>query len=108
MSSDIGALIAITTVPDPTSAVKIAESLLNARLAACVHTLPAGISHYRWQGEMQQASEITLLIKTTTARYAELAAAIRRLHPYELPEILALPVTAGLPPYMEWIRNETL
>ncbi len=103
----MGALLVFTTVPDPASAVKIAESLLAERLAACVHSLPAGTSYYRWQGKLEHANEITLLIKTTSAKYPELEAAIRRLHPYELPEILGLPVSAGLPPYLEWIRNET-
>ncbi len=108
MSSQMGTLLVFTTVPDPASAVKIAESLIDARLAACVHSLPAGTSYYRWQGKQEQSSEITLLIKTTSAKYPELEAAIRRLHPYELPEILGLPVSVGLPAYLEWIHDETV
>ena len=97
----------ITTVPDENLAVKITESLLQQRLAACVHVLPPGKSHYRWEGEIEAAIEITLLIKTRPDRYAELEAEIRRLHPYDVPEIIALPVVAGLPAYLQWIVDET-
>lgn len=107
MTSDIGALIVITTVPDENLAVKITESLLQQRLAACVHALPAGRSTYRWQGTVENSAEITLVIKSTLARYPELEADIRRLHPYEVPEILALPVEIGFAAYLKWISNET-
>ncbi len=107
MTSDMGTLVVITTVPDENLAVKITESLLQQRLAACVHTLPPGRSTYRWQGAIESSAEITLVIKSTAARYAELEADIRRLHPYEVPEILALPVEIGFPAYMKWISDET-
>ncbi len=107
MNSDVGALIVITTVPDENLAVKITESLLQQRLAACVHAMPPGNSTYRWQGAIEKSVEITLIIKSTKDRYAELEAAIRRLHPYEVPEILALPVEIGFPAYIKWIVNET-
>ena len=107
MTSDVGALIVITTVPDENLAVKLTESLLQQRLAACVHRLPAGQSTYWWQGRLESAAEITLLIKTTQLRYAELETAIRRLHSYDVPEIVALPVSDGLPAYLNWIRDET-
>ena len=107
MTSDMGALVVITTVPDDNVAVKITESLLQQRLAACVHAFPAGRSTYRWEGAVENAAEITLIIKSTKARYAELEADIRRLHPYTVPEILALPVEIGVPEYMKWISDET-
>ena len=107
MTSDIGALVVITTVPDENLAVKITESLLQQRLAACVHALPVGRSTYRWLGAIENSAEITLVIKSTTARYAELEADIRRLHPYDVPEILALPVAIGFPAYLKWLSNET-
>lgn len=107
MTSDVGALIVITTVPDENLAVKLTESLLQQRLAACVHRLPAGQSTYWWQGKLESTAEITLLIKTTHLRYAELETAIRRLHSYDIPEIVALPVSDGLPAYLNWIRDET-
>lgn len=107
MTSDVGALVVITTVPDENLAVKLTESLLQQRLAACVHRLPAGHSTYWWQGKLESAAEITLLIKTTQPRYAELETAIRRLHSYGIPEIVALPVSNGFPAYLNWIRDET-
>ena len=107
MIEDIGALIVITTVPDDHLAVKITESLLQQRLAACVHRLPAGRSSYWWQGKLESADEIVMLIKTTTARYAELETTIRRLHSFDTPEIVALPISAGLPSYLKWILDET-
>ena len=107
MISDIGALIVITTVPDEKLAVKISESLLQQRLAACVHALPTGWSRYRWQGKIETTAEITLLIKTTVTQYPELEDDIVRLHPYEVPEIMALPVADGLPAYLNWILHET-
>jgi len=107
MISDIGALIVITTVPDEYLAVKITESLLQQRLAACVHALPIGWSRYRWQGNIETSAEITLFIKSTASRYPALEADIKRLHPYDVPEILALPVSTGLPAYLRWIMNET-
>ncbi|MEP7154819.1 MAG: divalent-cation tolerance protein CutA [Betaproteobacteria bacterium] len=107
MNTNVEALIVITTVPDEILAVKITESLLQQSFAACVHVLPAGRSHYRWQGKIEQAAEITLVIKTSRERYRQLEDEIKRLHPYEVPEILALTVETGLPAYLEWIANET-
>lgn len=107
MTSDMGALIVITTVPDDNLAVKITESLLQQQLAACVHALPIGRSTYRWHGAIEVSAEMTLIIKTTTARYADLEADIRRLHPYSVPEILAIPVDVGFSAYLRWVENET-
>jgi periplasmic divalent cation tolerance protein len=104
---EVRAVLLITTVPDETTAVKIANALVAEKLAACVHALPAGFSVYRWNGKIERASEMTLLIKTTSDRTGELATAITRLHPYDLPEVLTFNVDAGLPSYLSWIIDET-
>lgn len=101
------ALLVLTNVPDGATAQAIAHAVLGQRLAACVNVLPAVTSIYRWQGAVEQASEVTLLIKTTQARYAELEAAIKSAHPYEVPEIIASPIVAGLPAYLDWVAEET-
>jgi len=100
-------MIVWSNVPDAELAKSIAHTLVQRRLAACVNILPAVQSVYQWQGAIEQAAEITLMIKTTQARYAELEAAIVELHPYEVPEIIALPIAAGLPAYLNWITAET-
>ena len=100
-------LIVITNLADVAGARQLGRALVERRLAACVNILPAVESVYRWRDAVEEASEVTLLIKTTAARYAELEEAIRALHPYELPELIALPVSAGLPAYLQWIAQET-
>jgi periplasmic divalent cation tolerance protein len=100
-------LLVLTTLPDRTSAERIAEALVTARIAACVNMLTGCTSVYRWQGTVECADEVPLLIKTTHAAYARLETVLRELHPYELPEIVALPVTAGLPAYLDWVVQET-
>jgi periplasmic divalent cation tolerance protein len=100
-------LIVLTTVGNRDAALKIARELVDARLAACVNVLAECTSVYRWQGKIEEAHEIPLLIKTRREVYAELEAAIRRLHPYELPEIIAVPVERGLPAYLQWVTAET-
>jgi periplasmic divalent cation tolerance protein len=99
-------LLVITNLPDRASAEKLAAALLGGSLAACVNILAPCRSIYRWKGELQNDEEHPVLIKTTRARYAALEAAIRTAHPYELPEIIALPVTAGLPGYLAWVETE--
>ena len=100
-------LIVMTNLPNEQAAAALASALVEARLAACVNLLPAVQSVYRWQGKVERATEVSLLIKTTQVHYAALEAAIRAAHPYELPEVLALPVTAGLPSYLQWVITET-
>jgi periplasmic divalent cation tolerance protein len=100
-------LLVLTNVPDAALARALAQQLVEQRLAACVNILPAVQSIYQWQGAVEQADEITLLIKTEQARYAQLEAAIKAMHPYHVPEIIALPIVAGLPAYLDWIANET-
>lgn len=101
------ALLVITNLADVGSAQDLARALVEQRLAACVNMLPGVQSIYRWNGAVEEAAEVTLLIKTTAARYDALEQAIRALHPYELPEVIALPVSAGLPAYLDWIAQET-
>lgn len=101
------ALLLLTNLADVASARVLARALVEQRLAACVNMLPAVQSVYRWNGAVEEAAEVTLLIKSTAARYPELEQAVRRLHPYDLPELIAIPVSAGYPPYLEWISQET-
>ena len=93
----------LCTCPDPDSAQTIAEALIGQNLAACVNILPGLTSVYRWRDNIETAQEQLLLIKTRQDRYHELEAAIRQNHPYELPEIIAVPVERGLPKYLQWI-----
>ncbi|WP_126443703.1 divalent-cation tolerance protein CutA [Sulfuricystis multivorans] len=101
------ALLVITNLPDSYSAHALAGALIEARLAACVSILAPCRSIYRWQGKTENAEEVPVLIKTTAARYMALEAAIRARHPYELPEIVAVPIERGLPEYLAWVASET-
>ena len=101
------AVIAVlTNLPDSESAFNLARELVRMRLAACANVLSPVTSFYRWEGRDEEASEHPVLIKTTRARYADLERAIRGLHPYELPEIIAWPVEKGLAGYLEWVERE--
>ncbi|MFA6014272.1 MAG: divalent-cation tolerance protein CutA [Gallionellaceae bacterium] len=100
-------LLVVSNFPDHGTAQAAADFLVGNNLAACVNILPICTSVYRWEGKIQQASEVPVLIKTTQAAYAKMEVALRELHPYELPEIIAVPVTAGLPAYLNWVRQET-
>ena len=100
-------LIILCTCPDQTIAERIAETVVGERLAACVNIVPGLTSIYRWQGQVQRDAELLLIIKTRSARYPALEARIRELHPYEIPEIIALPVQAGLAAYLHWITAST-
>jgi len=101
------ALLVISNLPDRASADRLAHLLIEERLAACVNVLSSCRSVYRWKGKVEDAEEFPVLIKTTRERYAALEAAIRKNHPYELPEIIALPLAAGLPAYLDWVAAET-
>lgn len=100
-------LLVLANCPDQETANRIATSLVENRLAACVNVLPAAESTYRWQGSVQRAVEVPLLIKCTRERYPALEEAIRQLHPYTVPEIVAVPVSAGYAPYLRWVIEET-
>jgi periplasmic divalent cation tolerance protein len=100
-------LLIFTNLPDREAALELARKLVERRLAACVNVLAGCTSVYRWKGEVDQADEVPVLVKTRSARYDEVEAAIRELHPYELPEIVAVPVVRGLPDYLDWVGEET-
>lgn len=100
-------LLVLTNLPDQDSAQRLAQAIIAEHAAACVNILAACTSVYRWQGRVESASEVPLLIKTSRPAYARLQELIRKHHPYELPEIIALPVSAGLPAYLAWVTNET-
>ena len=100
-------ILVFSNLPDRDSAEQLAKLLIAQRLAACVSVLSPCTSVYRWRGAVETANEIPVLIKTTRERYPALETAIRTHHPYELPEIIAVPLAAGLPAYLEWINTET-
>lgn len=101
-------LLVITNTPDGATAERIARHLVEDHLAACVTRLAPCRSVYRWDGAVEEAEEIPLLIKTTAARYPDVEAAIRALHPYELPEVVAVRIERGLPAYLAWVAQETV
>ncbi|WP_153147021.1 divalent-cation tolerance protein CutA [Dechloromonas sp. H13] len=101
-------LLVIANCPDEETANAIALAAVEARLAACVNILPRVQSVYRWQGAVESATEIPLLLKSTATNYAALETLIRERHPYDVPEIIALPVERGLPAYLNWVAAETL
>ena len=103
----MNALLVLTNLPDRATAEKLAEVLIQKRVAACVNILAPCRSVYRWKGAVQHDEEHPVLIKTTRERYAALEAAIREAHPYELPEIVAVPIERGLPAYLDWVTTET-
>jgi periplasmic divalent cation tolerance protein len=100
-------IVVLTNLPDRAAALNLAQELVTKRLAACVNVLAECTSVYRWEGRIKSATEVPVLIKTRAQRYDEVEAAIRRLHPYELPEIVAVPVVHGLDEYLEWVAGET-
>jgi len=102
----MSALLVLTNLPDRDTAQRLAERLIESRTAACVNILAPCQSVYRWKDSVQAAQEFPVLIKTTVERYAALEAEIRALHPYELPEVIAVPIERGLPGYLAWIRTE--
>jgi periplasmic divalent cation tolerance protein len=107
LPDEIAALLVLTNLPDQASAEKLAQELVCEKLAACVNILAPCTSIYQWQGKIEQAREIPMLIKTTSAAYQALEAVIRQSHPYELPEIVQVPITGGLPAYIQWLIAET-
>ncbi len=101
------ALLVLTTLPDLAAARALAEALLAGRLAACVNIGAPVESMYHWRGEIETAREVPLAIKTRAGNYAALEAAIVAAHPYDVPEIIAIPIAHGLPAYLDWIAAET-
>jgi periplasmic divalent cation tolerance protein len=101
-------LLVLTNLPDRAAAERLAEALVGARLAACVNILAPCQSVYRWKDALQHDEEHPVLIKTTAERFFELQQLIVANHPYELPEIIAVPIERGLPAYLDWLVAETL
>ena len=95
----------LCTCPEGGAAGNIARTLVEEGLAACVNRLPGVVSNFRWAGRVEEEQETLLLIKSTAARLAALSARIKALHPYELPEVVAVPVSGGLAGYLDWVRS---
>lgn len=100
-------LMVVVTTSNMEEARRISEGVVASRLAACATTIPAVQSIYRWQGKIANEQESMLVLKTTKARLSALEQAIHRMHSYEVPEILAFPITAGSSDYLNWVRKET-
>lgn len=97
----------LMTAPDPEVAERLAEELVKARLAACANLVPGVTSVYRWKGAVERASEVLMVLKTTENRLPALVERAAGLHPYDVPEVLALPVDEGYGPYLRWVAEET-
>ncbi|MDX1518515.1 MAG: divalent-cation tolerance protein CutA [Gammaproteobacteria bacterium] len=104
---DAEALLVLCTCPDQTSADNISEQIITRHLAACVNIIPGIFSRYHWQGKVENDSEVLMLIKTTRTAYDALQGAILELHPYELPEVIAVPIDTGHSAYLDWITENT-
>ncbi len=100
-------ILVMTNLPNREAAVKLAENLISTRAAACINVLAPCLSIYHWQGQTESVEETPVLIKTTEAHYVEIERIIREQHPYELPEIIHVPVSGGLAEYLQWVNDET-
>lgn len=103
--TESGYQLVLTTCPEAKTAEAIARALVEGRLAACVNILPPMQSIYRWHGKVESAQEQLLLIKIRAADYAAVQTRICDMHPYELPEVIAVPLSNGLPGYLAWLEN---
>jgi periplasmic divalent cation tolerance protein len=109
VDSGASALVVVfCTCPDAAVAAALASALLDDHLVACVNVVSGITSHYRWQGKLEQAAEVLCLIKCRSTDVDLVAARIKTLHPYDVPELIAVPVVAGLPAYLEWVVEETI
>lgn len=106
-NSDAQILVILITVPSRREAVRIGQAIVKKKLAACANILSPVTSIFRWKGRIEKSREALLIVKTTGRRYAALAKLIGSIHPYEVPEIIALKVTKGLPRYIAWVQRET-
>lgn len=98
-------IVVLVTCPNLIHARRIATTVVKQRAAACVNVVPGITSIFRWQGKVDRAREVLLVMKTTARRFSLLARLVRHLHPYDVPEIIALPISAGHPPYLRWVRD---
>jgi len=101
------AILVLTMLPNADAAVSVARTLVAEKLAACANILPAARSIYRWKGKVEDANEVLVLIKTRSEHFDRVRARILELHPYEVPEVLSIPVEQGYYPYLEWLARET-
>ena len=101
------AIVVLTNLPDRDTAQTLARRLVEGRLAACVNIGASVESIYHWHGQIETGNEVPIAIKTRRVLYSEVEAAIRQIHPYELPEVVALPISDGSAAYLDWIRAET-
>ena len=104
---NVSFLAVLTTLPDSESAKSLVTHLVTHRLAACGTIADKALSVYTWQGKLEETAEVMVVLKTTRDRWEGLQSAVRELHPYDVPELLALPVEAGLPDYLAWIAEQT-
>jgi periplasmic divalent cation tolerance protein len=100
-------IIMLTTLPDEHAARALAQALISEQLAACINIMPRMTSIYSWKGKLEEGQEHLLIIKTRSERYTAIEQAIKNQHPYELPEIIATPISHGLPEYLNWIDENT-
>jgi periplasmic divalent cation tolerance protein len=107
MEAGADVVVVLVACPDAETAGTIANRLVEERLAACVHVTTEGSSIYRWEGSVEQARELLLVVKARADRLDALGSRIVELHPYDVPEVLALPVGRGFAPYLDWVRSES-
>jgi periplasmic divalent cation tolerance protein len=100
-------VVVLSTVSRPDDAERIAQTLVERRLAACVNVVPGVLSVYRWEGRIQRDVERLLVIKTTREKFEEMHHLLLELHPYDVPEVVALPVIGGNPSYLQWVAEST-
>ena len=103
----MSAILVHCSCPDAATAAAIARALVEDHLAACVHVMPAGLSIYRWNGTIEAETEVLLIAKTLRARFDAVRDRILEMHPYELPEIIAVDIGAAHAPYLDWIARES-
>ena len=106
-SRNPGVIVVLVTCPNQEVGEKIARAVVEDRLAACVNVVPGLASIYRWERKVCREAESLLLIKTRRTKFSALCRRVKALHPYSVPEVIALPVVAGSGPYVSWIRNST-
>ena len=101
----VDCVVVFVTCPSVSVATRLAKTLVSRRLIACANIVPSVTSFFWWDGKVDRAREVLLFLKTTRAVEARLRRAVRSLHPYDVPEVIALPIVAGHPPYLRWVRS---
>lgn len=101
------AQVVLSTVENPEMATRISRALVSENLAACVNIIPNMLSVYKWQGKLEESGECLMLIKTADDRVRALMNRLSELHPYDVPEVVCLEISQGLPAYLDWVLNET-